>query len=295
MLQSSNIHIHFNLLLPPEQKFQENTKYILSYLFLRDGEGSLLSYLRKKLWATELLAWDDELGYKANTQNNRIFTTFELDIRLTERGFDHLDDVVAAVFSYMKFLQQINLNESTFHELRTAFANVRRFSSGLGPWDNVKYLGKNMLYYPAEFIVTAPNYLFDYDADAIKKTIDYMNLRKFNVMITLRRSKSNQLVYNLIEPRFGIKYTEIDMPAKWIELHQKVEPFSEFTLPVPNPFIADNFTLLHSAGPRYAKPIKILSNRFFDLWYRRSTKILRPHAKLRFIFMRTFALTSIDK
>lgn len=259
--------------------------YIIRFILGHEGKGSLLSYLRKKFWATELNAGDSD--------NTKLFTIFKIDIRLTENGFDHLDDVLAAVFSFLKFLQRARLNESVSNELRTAFTNVNRFAEEPGALDNVKQLGKNMLLYPSKFIITASNHFYDFDAEAVKKTIDHLNSRKFNIRITLNRSKKEQMVYNSTEPWFGIKYKEIEMPAKWIELHQKAEPFPEFTLPETNPFIADNFTIFNISIETSTFG-GIVINDFCTLHYRPDRKPSKPYAEVYLYFLKPYA-RSIDK
>lgn len=252
-----------------------------------EGKGSLLSYLRKKLWATELNAWV--------TTNHELFSFFDINICLTENGFDHLDDVLATVFSYLKFVQLAKFNETSFHEFREAFANVHRFAGEPDAFANVKYLQRNMLLYPSKFMITAVNYFYDFDVDAVRKSIDYLNSRKFNIMITLKRSKRKQMVYNSTEPWFGIKYAEMDMPAKWIELHRKAKPFPEFTLPGTNPFITDNFTILNIGGDEKSTPYSLIYNGSCELWYRENNEISRPYAEFYLYFLKPRELTSIDK
>lgn len=270
-----------------KQKFDSKTTDIVSYYLGHEGKGSLLSYLRKKLWATELYAGD--------RTDHSPFSLFNIDIRVTENGFNHLDDLLAAVFSYVKFLQHAKLNEKSIHEMQTALENVWRYARDPDAFDNVKYATKNMLLYPSKFIMTARYHYFNYDADAVKRTIDHLNSRKFNIMITLNRSKGKQIAYNSTEPRFGIKYLEMEKPAKWIESHQNVEPFPEYALPVANPFITDNFTILNVEGTETSAPYSLIYNETCKLWYRRDKDISRPYAEFDLYFLRPLALTSIDK
>lgn len=262
--------------------------HILSYLLGRKEKGSLLSYLRKKNWATDLSAWNRNNKYKFRMGYNRLFSFFDIDIYLTENGFDHLDDVLAASFSYVKFIQteHARLNESIFRELRRAKMDAKRFLFEPEPVDNVYDLSRAMLQYPSKYFVTFSDHLCDYDAPAFKKLIDDINTWKMNIMITLDRNKSEEITYESIEPRLGTMYSEVDMPAKWTELQQKAEPYPEFALPEPNPFISDNFTILDMDMDENgnSEPLKILDNGFCTLWYRQHEKISRPQATFEILF-----------
>lgn len=264
---------------------------MLNYLLEHEGKGGLFSYLRKKLWATDVYA----TFYTSSLGSNELFSLSTIDIRLTKNGFDHLDDVLAAVFSYLKFLQKVNLNEPSFHEYRSARVNVNRFSKEPDASENVSNLSNNMMQYPSEYIVLASDYSFNCDVEAVKKTIDHLNVQNFNIMITLKRQRSEQMVYKSTDPWFGIMYTEMDMPTKWIELHQKAQAFPEFALPETNPFIADNFTLLNTGEDGKSEPHQLFGTQYCELWYRKSKKNSRPHAEFLLHFSKRHAETSIDK
>lgn len=291
----NKLFIHTFIDFRSKQNFKSKSMHILSYLLERKEKGSLLSYLRKRLWATELNAWNRKNLFTFRMGYNKLFSFFDIDIHLTENGFYHLDDVFAATFSYLKFMQRAALNESIFRELQSAKMDVKRFSREPDAFENVHELSSHMLQYPSKYFVTFSDYLFNYDASAFKKLIDDINTRRMNIMITLKRNKSKDITYESIEPRFGTMYSEVDMPAKWIELQQKAEPFPEFALPEPNPFIADNFTILNMDEDGDSEPLKILDNGFCTLWYRKDKKISRPHAEFQLLFTRPYTKTSIDK
>lgn len=257
-----------------------------------EGKGSLLSYLRKKLWAIDLMAGTDNSGMGSN----KLFSLFNICVHLTEDGFDHLDDVFAAIFSYLKLLQKEGPKESIFREIQSVEANSFRFSNERDALDNVEDLVISLKQYPSKYILSGDSLFFEYDAEAIRKIIDDINSRKFNIMITSTRRYNEQVSYELTESWFGTMYTEMDVPAKWIELWEKAAPSSEFALPEPNPFIADDFTILYTDGdavPKY--PSKILDNELCELWYRQDDKFLLPTACYNFYFMTPYAKSSIDK
>lgn len=264
----------------------------MSHILGHEGKGSLLSYLRKKLWAIDLAAGTDTSGMGST----KLFSLFNICVHLTEDGFDHLDEVLEAIFSYLKLLQLAGPSETIFREIQTIEANSFRFSNERDALDNVEDLVISLKQYPAKYILTGDCLFFEYDANAIQKITDELNSRRFNIMITSTRRFNDNVTYESTEPWFGTKYTEMDMPEHWIKLWESAQPFSEFALPEPNPFIADDFTILHenaSAIPKY--PTKILDNDLCELWFRADDKFLRPTACYNFYFMTPHAVAGIEK
>lgn len=264
----------------------------MSHLLGHEGKGSLLSYLRKKLWAVELMSGTDNSGMG----DNKLFFLFNICVYLTEDGFDHLDEVLAAVFSYLKLLQKEGPKEWIFREIQTIEANAFRFSNESDALGNVESLVLSLKQYPSKYILSGDTLFFEYDANAIRKIIDDINSRKFNIMITSTRRYNEKVTYESTEPWFGTMYTEMDMPTKWIESWEKAKPLPEFLLPEPNPFISDDFTILYADGdviPKY--PEQIFENELCELWYRQDDKFLLPTACYNFYFTTPLAKSSIDK
>lgn len=228
--------------------------------------------------------------------STKLFSLFSICVHLTDDGLDHLDGVLDAIFSYLKLLQLSGPKESIFREMQTIEANGFRFSSERDALDNVEHLVISLKQYPPRYILTGDSLFFEYDPKAIQNVIDELNKRKFNVMITSTRRYNDSINYELTEPWFGTMYSEIDMPENWKNSWENAKPYDEFSLPEPNPFIADDFTIFYKEGnvvPKY--PQKILDNDLCELWFRQDDKFLLPTACYNFYFMTPQAKASLKK
>lgn len=74
---------------PVVQAYKTKPHHYLSFLLGHEGTGSLLAYLRKKLWCMDLAAGIDESGLGSNS----LFSLFSISVHVTDEGFKHLDEV----------------------------------------------------------------------------------------------------------------------------------------------------------------------------------------------------------
>ena len=86
------------------QSFEDKSRNQVSSLISRylgdEGHGSILEYLKMKLWASSLSASiEDETAS---------FTLYGVDIVLTDEGLIHVKDVVATVFQYIRILRIVS-------------------------------------------------------------------------------------------------------------------------------------------------------------------------------------------
>ena len=59
-----------------------------------EGKGSLISYLRRKVWALALTAGNAGDGFEYNST----YSVFAITIVLTKEGYANMDKVLTAVF-----------------------------------------------------------------------------------------------------------------------------------------------------------------------------------------------------
>lgn len=244
------------------------------------------------MWAVDLAAGTDD----SSLGDNSLFSLFGITIHLTDDGLDHLDNVLEAVFAYLRFLQISGPIQSLFEEIQNIEANAFRFANERDPLDNVEDLVLCLKQYPPKYILTGDSLYFNYDPKGIQQIIDVLNTRKFNIMITSTRKYDENVKYDMVEPWLGTEYCERNMPEKWLRIWNEVKPFADFTLPEPNPFIAQDFTILcEKEGSLPKCPKKILDNDLCELWFRQDDKFLLPIACYNFYFMSPIVKSSTEK
>jgi insulysin len=91
-----------------EKEYRSRPLSYYSHLFGHEGENSILSYLKQEDLAMALTAGSEhELG---------CFSTFQIEITLTKKGIEQVNDVIAAVFNYAKRINELGPQQFVFDE-----------------------------------------------------------------------------------------------------------------------------------------------------------------------------------
>ena len=67
-----------------------------------------------KVWALSLTAGNAGDGF----EHNSTYSIFTVTVVLTKAGFENLDNVLAAVFSYLKMMERVGVSERIFKEIK---------------------------------------------------------------------------------------------------------------------------------------------------------------------------------
>lgn len=285
--------LDINWCLPPQSSQYKTKEYsFLSSIIGWEGRGSLLSYLRKKLWATGLSAGLDDTGAGTNS----LFSTFGIHITLTDDGVEHLDDVIDALFAYLRLLKHAGPNQKLYLENARIEENSFRFTKEQDAAENVQELIDSLRLYAPKDILTGDSLYFEYNRELILKAIDHLNTRRFNLMISSSHKYDVNILFEQVEEWFGTEFSEREMPEKWIRSWNSTQLYPDLTLPESNSYIAEDFTIFYdksTPAPKY--PAKIFESDVCELWFRQDDKFLLPHANFNFYFISPLSVNSIEK
>ncbi|KAG5305857.1 NRDC protein, partial [Pseudoatta argentina] len=252
-------------------------QYILRIIRYK-GEGSLISYLRQKMWSSL-----DNI-FNCKSQQNTLYGLMQLTIALTSEGLKHLEDVLDAIFSFINLLKKAGLQKEIYNNIYECEQNNFRFTN----YDNesicfIKQLCENMHFYPPNAYITG-KLDFNYNAKVIKKYLNYLTPEMANIMIFSK--DFNDFELKKIEPWWQTAYTNIEIPKQWIKRWKVIEPLSEFFLPSPNTFLTKNLCLMQIPNEQIEKyPIKLYCNSVSEIWYHRDPKFRLPKCCIHFYFI----------
>ena len=252
-----------------EDQYVNKPAYYLTHLIGHEGPNSLLSYLKNKGWAN---------GVSASTDADLSdFYTFEVAVQLTNKGLKSINDVVEAVFSYIKMMKEQAIPKFTFDEVLQLNELGWRFATKGAPGPYVQGLVKAMTEYPESLYIAGPRRLalrnsdsklisssdprsgFSFDKqldDTIQSTANIASKLTVDNAIVTVMSKSFEGKAKKKEKWYGTQYNVKPISAAQLNQWSNCATVSSLGMayPGPNPFIPSE------EGLRVKKPVKTSDN-----------------------------------
>jgi insulysin len=263
--------VSYTFPLPPVvQYYRYKPLNYLANLIGHEGEGSLLSLLKELGWANGLSAGGG-LSYED-------VATFSVSVSLTEEGVNRIDEISSLLFEYIDLVAEQGIHEWMFQEQKVMAELSFLFQEPTQPINLVSSLASARQQYPASEIMTAGYTYEAFDADLIRRFLDY--LRPENVLLTVTglRVETDKL-----EPRFGGAYSVAPLAEQRIAAWRPSgSRNTALQMPAPNPFIPEDIALKpleKAANPDlYAKPAIILDEEGVRLWFKQDDFFRVPRA-----------------
>ena len=252
MVYSSKEEVEENKLQKPE--------FYASHLIGHEGPGSLLSYLKRQGWANSMGA-----GSEAELSD---FETFQVVVDLTSKGLANLDNVVEAVFSYIRMLREEEIPKYTFDEVLNLSEIEWRFLIKGEKSNYVQSLVQAMRKYDPTLIVAGPRRLALTDVKSstprtsfssnkeryatIRETQNFISKLTVDNMFMTVMSKSFENNANQSEKWYGTAYNARPIPFTTLDKWKNCFKASAVGMAFPgkNPFIPSE------SGLRVKKPVK---------------------------------------
>jgi len=238
----------------------------ISNLVGHEGEGSLLSLLKAEGWA-EALGSGSGLSYRGGS-------AFTVSITLTEQGVEERDQVVAAVFEYIRMLENEGPDERLYREQAQLAELQFRFQESTAPLRYATMLANSMQEFAPRDVLAGNYMMTDYDPALIQRLVE-------NYLVPER------VVVTLTAP--GVPVTDVsefyrtEYSVRSIDLQQKgwasvsddgIDP--RLFLPEPNAFIAEDVSLQPLPSDNPEVPQQLVASPRLNIWQRQDDEFRVP-------------------
>ncbi|VUS77848.1 Protease 3 [Klebsiella huaxiensis] len=215
-------------------QFRSKTDELVTYMIGNRSPGTLSDWLQKQ-GLVESIRADSDPVVNGNSGVLAISAT------LTDKGLAHRDEVTAAIFSYLNLLRSQGIDKRYFDELAHVLALDFRYPSINRNMDYVEWLADTMIRVPVEHTLDVVNIADRYDPQAIKDRLAMMTSQNARIWYISPKEPHNKTAYFVNAP-YQVDKISAQTFADW----QQKSSAIDLKLPVLNPYIPDDFTLIKS-------------------------------------------------
>ena len=256
-------------------EYENKSFALINYILGYEGEGSLLSALKAKDWATALGA-----NFDLDTLD---YASLFINVELTPAGLEHYRDVIQYVFAYVELMKNSAYPETLFAERKTMARLEELYSDKGEGTGRAVALANNVLFHPLE-IAERVEYLWT-EPDP-ENYFDLLKHVKPEMMMASLTAKG--LEVDLVEPIYGTQYSYVEEPGVFFESLKKPQVVDGMTMPAPNPFVPNQVQLLSE------RPVKVLDEPGLVLYYSQDQEFLRPKVAIQFKLRHPKAFVTLE-
>ncbi|CAG8442164.1 10344_t:CDS:10 [Acaulospora morrowiae] len=247
----------------------------ITHLIGHEGQGSILSLLKRKGWANRLSSY--------SIHQSVGFEVFKISIELTEDGLARYEEILEICFQYIDMLKQLDPEEQgrVFKEVQSVEVIDFRFQEKSWPSYYTSELSTYMQRpYPREWILSSPHLSRRYDSKSITEGLSYLSWDK--CVLSLSSKLLNGL--DKKEQWFGTEYKFEPISEGLLKSMQNPALYPDLKIPPENEFIPSNFEVnkLESVKP-LEHPFLIKDTKICRLWHKKDDRFWVPKVEAHFL------------
>lgn len=235
----------------------------LVYLLGHEGEGSILSLLKKNNLALGLTA-----GSGIHGSN---FKDFNLSIQLTELGETKVNDIVTIIFQYLLLIKPNELSDFYYQEKKSLAEISFQYHEKMKPLDSACQLAISMQHYPADDVLYGDYAMEGLNRDKLAYLLSY--LRPNNMRLI---SISKKGIFDKVSQWYQVPYNILPIAPALIQQYAAISKNTALFLPPKNPYIVDTPNVLNDEDMSNELPEQIDQENGFSLWFKQDTTFKVP-------------------
>ncbi|MBC8948141.1 pitrilysin [Xenorhabdus sp. TS4] len=216
--------------------FLSKTDGYVGYLIGNRSQNTLSDWLQKQ-------GLIESIGASANPKTDGNSGTFDIYVSLTDKGLEHRDQVIAAIFSYINLLKQQGINKSYFDEMAKVLNLSFQYASIVRNMNYIEGLSDAMLVLPISHVLDAGYVADEFNPKAIASRLEELTPENARIWFISPTEPHNKEAY-FVQAQYQVNKITSKQLAEW----KKLEQGDLFSLPELNPYIPDNLSLVKTSG-----------------------------------------------
>ncbi len=249
------------------QYWKSKPASVLGHLLGHEGEGSLLSQLKREDLVTSLSAGAYSYSFAG---------TFDVNMNLTDHGYGQVDRIVELFFSYIKLLKSKGYEKHLFEEIKVMDDINYYFREPSEGTRVVSWFSNMMHYYPALEVEKRTWLIKEYSKKDYSTVLNLLTPDLLRIVLLSPKVETNK-----VEKYYGTHYKVETLKKERVDVWKKVAVHDALSLPIPNKFIPSNLDILKNDANK--EPYKIVDDKRGTFWFQQDRDFLQPKGSIYFL------------
>ncbi|MEW9798122.1 insulinase family protein [Alteromonas sp. CYL-A6] len=251
-------------------EFRTKPLNYISHLLGDEGEGSLLAYLKKQGWATNLIA-----GSGIEGDN---FKDFNVSFQLTARGMNAREQVLLALFAYIRLVIRSVDEPWRYHEKAQLAALAMQYDEVSKPLPLICDYAQYLFTCTPDDILQFRTAMDSFDASVILDALQYFTPQNMRLKVIAPDIETDRICA-FYDAHYRVNRLSEDMLARL----EQAPDIDALSLPPPNPYLGQNYHLvLPEAG--YGVPCRIIDSPGRQFWFAQDQQFHSPKGDIYIAF-----------
>ncbi|KAI0564782.1 Insulinase (Peptidase M16) [Gracilaria domingensis] len=251
-------------------EYRSRPGYFIAGYVGYEGEGSVLSLLKKRGWADSLSCGPVPL---------MTYSEFVVYITLTAEGVEHIDEIISLIYQCIRLVKENGITSTAYEEEAVLKENQFRFREKSEPGDFVLH-GSSWMHYlkPTQYLSGQVLYM-EFNPEDIRTVLEYLTPENSSVMITGRFVSEKT---TMREKWYGTPFCFESIPLETLAKWDSCSCDPKLFLRQSNPFIPSEFDLhgepLLDGERDRSGPNLVHSTELMDVYHKLDRSFKRPKA-----------------
>lgn len=251
--------LQVNFLVPSvKDEYMYQPGGYISRLLGSDHKGGLSDYLQK-------LGLAESVSSSFDAQHSQEYSQFSMTFKLTNKGLNKQDTVIASLFAYINLVKEQGINKLQYSEQKKSLDNYFQFLPKRASFHNVMSLSANMQNYPLQDLLAYSYRLDEFNPQFITQLLGYLTPENSRLFVV----SPNAIVEKDI-PFYQGKYSQAKIKKsrlqQWLNKAKTIQ--LEMILPVRNDWLPENIVLVKEE--KNNKAIALVKESGLSVWFKQS-------------------------
>ena len=263
--------LQVNFLVPSvKDEYMYQPGAYISRLLGSDHKGGLSDSLIQAGLVDSVMA-----GFYA--PHSDLYSRFSLQFKLTNKGIESQDKIMATLFAFIDLIKQQGVNETQYNEQKTNLDRRFEFLTKQSGFNYVMGLSANMQLYPVKDVIYYPYRLDAFNEKFIEQLLTFLTPENSRLFLLAPNAKGGTAI-DYYKGEYALDKITDKQQRQWLTDAKAIE----LQLPPSNSWWPEDLSIVKTEHSGEAS--QLINNKGHSVWFAQSAQLEEPKGSLKLQF-----------